>query len=534
MQEFQRKAAKVKEISLLFFAFLCSAIIVYSSSNLPVLEREIVNKIILEERCRSLIIRFACMYILRAAFKLIRNHTCAYTGNTIVNRLREQTLQNLLHQVDRDVATYEYSVLTNDLPIVAELLSSQTFVFLENILILIIAIYRIWDVSIGIGCIFIVGLSLLLCSSILFECRLQPVMSGIKDRILEITSNVEESIISAKTIWAFDLQNMRKDSFEQCTEGLAMQQNKQVELDSFWKSTIDFLSQAVFVTAIAASAISVICYGKDAGLLIMVNSYSKTLTNVTIKLGEFIRFAVDSKVSMLRYKSLVRYVKEERHSKTASRVAPPEKICFTAPLLSKNGNVILKDICLELQRNELVVVLGKSGEGKTILADAMAGLLENNGAFYFDGQKIEDTICCRDLIGYCQQRSYFFTASIEDNIRLWSDCGNLKKVEKLCALDFIDDLPDKYQTIINSDAPFMSGGEGQRLALARTIMREPYVLLLDDCLDAIDQVRRKAILSGLKAFQKDKITILFTSDRTFCEYADKVYQITARTLERIS
>ncbi len=74
----------------------CSTIIVYSTSNIPLLERSITNDLIQSNNCVAQILLFAVMYALRTAFKLIRNHTCAYVGNTVVNQLREYTLEKLI------------------------------------------------------------------------------------------------------------------------------------------------------------------------------------------------------------------------------------------------------------------------------------------------------------------------------------------------------------------------------------------------------------------------------------------------------
>lgn len=524
---------------ILFCALCCSLTIVYSTSTLPLLERSIINCILLHQSCKRQIWIFAYMYTLRAIFKLIRNHVCAYIGNTVVNDLREQAIKKLITERGRQDSAYEYTVLTNDLPVIADLLSFQTFVFAENLLILILAIYNMLKVSVSIGMIFIFGLLILLWNSWSFISQLHPVVSQIKDKTLEMTAHIKECVVLNKAIWAFDQQKSLEDSLGRDVEGIAACQREQVDIEASGRGYIDFLSRAIFVTSIAAGTFNIIHSGTDIGILVMVNTYSKTLTNVTLRMGDFIRFVVNSQESIRRYRLLTGKKKKLKISNWSASSEDqqftlhkrPEEICFAVENLSKNGTVILQNVCIHAKKSEFVVIFGNSGAGKTALADSLAGIGEAESAdLYFDGKLTRNMQQYWSITGYCPQIPLFFSTSIENNITLWKSHTDLKMLEMFCDLHFVNDLPEGYHTRISSDNPFMSGGEKQRVSLARTIALNPYVLILDDCFDAIDSVRKKEILLRLKEYGKNRIIILLTSDKSLNSFADRIYCIKGETV----
>lgn len=516
---------RLKTAGALLFALCCSTIIVYSTSNIPLLERSITNDLIQGNNCVAQILLFAVMYALRAAFKLIRNHTCAYAGNTVVNQLREYTLEKLIEGHRRQTSTYEYTVLTNDLPVIADLLSSQTFVFTENLLILLLAVCNIWRVNAVMGVVFLCGLMALLWSSVHFAAKLQPIVSKIKDRTLEMSDCIKEIIKLNKTIWAVDLQSTQRGIFERQASDFANCQSKQVQTDALGRGRIELLSRTTFIIAIIIGTFIIIYRDADIGMLMMVNAYSKSLTNVTVKLGEIIRFGVSSKESVRRYRGLLtEYIGPS--DIMPARERKPHKVGYKINRLQREDETIFQDIQIDIEQGEFIVFYGNSGSGKTVLADALAGIDETADVdYFFDGIKVGSINQYWRILSYCQQQPVFFSASLENNITLWNDRVDLKMLGEFCALDFVDSLPNGYNTLVSAENPFMSGGERQRVLIARALARTPYVLILDDCLDAIDLLRKKQILERLKMSAGNRITVLFTSDISLCAYADRVYRI---------
>ena len=209
-----------------------------------------------------------------------------------------------------------------------------------------------------------------------------------------------------------------------------------------------------------------------------------------------------------------------------ARERKPHKVGYKINRLQREDETIFQDIQIDIEQGEFIVFYGNSGSGKTVLADALAGIDETADVdYFFDGIKVGSINQYWRILSYCQQQSVFFSASLENNITLWNDRVDLKMLGEFCALDFVDSLPNGYNTLVSAENPFMSGGERQRVLIARALARTPYVLILDDCLDAIDLLRKKQILERLKMSAGNRITVLFTSDISLCAYADRVYRI---------
>jgi ATP-binding cassette subfamily B protein len=176
--------------------------------------------------------------------------------------------------------------------------------------------------------------------------------------------------------------------------------------------------------------------------------------------------------------------------------------------------------------------MGHSGAGKTSIANLILRLYEiNSGDILIDNHKIQDISLSslRQQIGFVSQDIILFDQTIEENIRL----GNLEasKSDIIDAAknadihDFIDNLPEQYMTLCGEGGNRFSGGERQRIALARALVRKPSMLILDEATSALDPISEQSIIATLHKL-KNKFTIIaITHKVNLAEEADLVYII---------
>jgi ABC-type bacteriocin/lantibiotic exporter with double-glycine peptidase domain len=179
--------------------------------------------------------------------------------------------------------------------------------------------------------------------------------------------------------------------------------------------------------------------------------------------------------------------------------------------------LILNRSSLTIRKGEKIAITGKSGVGKTsLLLILLRFLKESTGEIVIDGEKLQDadTIAWRKNIGYISQNPYFLDASVAENIAfgISADQINLKLIEELIAdLDlgsWVNQLPNRLQTIIGEKGVKISGGQRQRLAIARALYQNAEVLLLDEITNQLDVESELEIIQILEKTALQKKTIL--------------------------
>ncbi len=194
---------------------------------------------------------------------------------------------------------------------------------------------------------------------------------------------------------------------------------------------------------------------------------------------------------------------------------------------SKNSDDVLKDISLSIKKGEKVALVGRSGSGKSTLAKLLVGIYQpGSGEVYLDNHKLSeiDTSYAYRQMGIVPQEITLFNKSIYENIVANRDDITQEDVEEACRIvgiaDDIERMPMRYNTIVSDMGMNFSGGQRQRLALARALAGKPKILVLDEATSALDNIYEKSISDQL---QDIKVTRIVIAHRLSTVYdADKI------------
>ncbi len=198
------------------------------------------------------------------------------------------------------------------------------------------------------------------------------------------------------------------------------------------------------------------------------------------------------------------------------------------------GKPVLHDINLHVQPGEMIGLVGKSGSGKTTMTNLLCRFYDiDDGGLKIDGVPIRD-ISLKDLrrqIGVVLQDSYFFSGSVAENIRYSSPDASFEQIMRAArtanAHDFICAKPDGYDTQIGENGKELSGGEKQRIAIARAIIHDPRILILDEATSSVDTHTEKLIQEAIANLVKGRTTFAIAHRLSTLRRADRLVVLDA-------
>ncbi|WP_026997982.1 ABC transporter ATP-binding protein [Flectobacillus major] len=206
-----------------------------------------------------------------------------------------------------------------------------------------------------------------------------------------------------------------------------------------------------------------------------------------------------------------------------------KNVRFTYP---DSGIVALHDFNMQIKSGESVAILGTTGSGKSTVANLLCRMYDvNKGGIWVDGISIKDwnVNSLRGQIGYVPQDVFLFSDSIRNNVRFgtaeMSEEQIIKATKDADLYQNIMDFPEQMDTVLGERGVTLSGGQKQRLSIARAIAKEPKIIILDDCLSAVDTKTENQILNNLQHIMKGRTSVIISHRVSSAKLADKIIML---------
>ncbi|MDX6747037.1 ABC transporter ATP-binding protein [Polaribacter sp. PL03] len=190
---------------------------------------------------------------------------------------------------------------------------------------------------------------------------------------------------------------------------------------------------------------------------------------------------------------------------------------------------VLKDFSLTINKGETVALVGQSGSGKSTLANLITRFYDvNKGDVFIDGNNIKEVTkkSLRDLMGIVSQDSILFNDTIANNIKLGAqnatDAAILEAAKIANADEFIQNLPEKYNTNIGDSGNTLSGGQKQRLSIARAVLKNPPIMILDEATSALDTESEQLVQVALEKMMQNRTSLVIAHRLSTIQKADKI------------
>ena len=341
---------------------------------------------------------------------------------------------------------------------------------------------------------------------------------------------LEENITAQKTVKAFARSDYETSRFSRII-GVLRQETRMAETLSVMNEPV--LGLVMDITLLAVILISgrqIIGGVMQAGDFFCLVSYTdQILFRISLIAGATVPL-MNAQVSLDR---IVEVMDTEPAIKSGQRPSSPPadgSVSFRDVCMSYfEGKNVLNNIDIEIKPGEFVGIIGSSGSGKTSMINLIPRFYDcNAGTVSVGGEDVKDYDLddLRGAIGLVPQASLLFTGTIADNLRWGNEDATVEEIVDACvaagANDFIMGFPDGYDTRVSQGGSTVSGGQKQRLCIARALISKPGILILDDSLSAVDNTTEGHIIETLRKM-KGTTTIILVSQRfTSVKDADRI------------
>jgi len=356
--------------------------------------------------------------------------------------------------------------------------------------------------------------------TLLFSRTIHHRFEILQKTFASLTERVREAITGIRVIKAYVLEERERERLSQLSKGYIQKNLNVTKVWGMFFPLILFFSNLSMAIVLYLGGKLTIFQAISTGDFVAFMSYLGLLAWPMMALGWAINMIQRGSASMDR---LNRIFAETPEISDSSAIIRSDLLKGRIEMRGlsfsprNDGNPLLRDIHITVEKGERLVVVGRTGSGKTIFCDLVARILEpSQGYLFFDGIETHEIPLevLRKSIGYVPQDTFLFSDTIRENIAFGKMDAAEKEIEEAAQLaqiyDEIMGFPEGMNTMVGEKGITLSGGQRQRIAIARAILMDPPIFILDDALSSVDIQTEERILEGLDKFLKEKTSILVT------------------------
>jgi ATP-binding cassette subfamily B protein len=264
-------------------------------------------------------------------------------------------------------------------------------------------------------------------------------------------------------------------------------------------------------------------------------AFTTIQTRLFFPIGSLLQVGIDVQTSLALFDRVFEYldlpveVAERPGARTLSRETLAGEVAFEDVWFRYGDDWTLRDVSFVVPPGTRTAIVGETGSGKTTLGYLVARLYDTErGAVRIDGVDVRDLTfdSLADLVGVVSQETYLFHASVRENLRFACPEATDEEIEEAARAaqihQVIESLPDGYDTVVGERGYRFSGGEKQRMAIARTILRNPPILVLDEATSALDTETERAVQEALEQLERGRTTIAIAHRLSTVRDADQI------------
>lgn len=350
-----------------------------------------------------------------------------------------------------------------------------------------------------------------------------------------VTSKANDNLTGARVVKAFGQESAELSRFVRPNKNLCEAEINIVKLRNRFQILYNLVQEVSSIWIWIIGVFFVLKTDRiDLGVLITFVGYVMQLNGPMNFFAWVFRMWADSINSAERLFEIIDAIPEILEKKNPIRLTEPKGVIELDDVTFgyQIGRPVLKNINLKVKEGEMLGIVGRSGAGKSTLVNLISRLYDvNEGSIKIDGNNVKD-LALSDLrknVAMVSQDTYIFMGSVAKNIAYGNENASradiIRAAKLASAHDFISKMPDGYDTIIGASGKNLSGGEKQRISIARAILADPKILILDEATASVDTETEKAIQNSLKMLVKGRTTLSIAHRLSTLKDADRLIVI---------
>lgn len=486
-------------------------------------------------------------FIIRPPVEYYRQYFAQYVSNKILFDIRE----NLFHHLQRLGLRYYSNTRAGEVisRVINDVEQTKNFVVIGlmnvwlDVATILIAIAIMLSMDVPLTLVTLLAFPFYAYSVKHFFGKLRDLTRKRSQALANVQSYLHERISGISVIKSFALEDKEQRRFDETNGEFLDKALDHTRWNAKAFAVVNTITDVAPLLVIAYAGYQVINGDLSVGVMVAFIAYIDRLYNPLRRLVNASTTLTQSFASMDRVFELMEEPYDIR-DKTGANKLPEisgeisfDNVSFT---YEEKDEHVLKNVSFNVKPGETVALVGMSGGGKSTIVSLIPRFYDvTSGAIRIDGHDVRDVQLktLRDQIGLVLQDSILFSDSVKSNIRMGNPDASEEDViaaaKAANAHDFIESLPDGYETKVGERGVKLSGGQKQRIAIARVFLKNPPLLILDEATSALDLESEALIQDSLERLASDRTTFIVAHRLSTITHADKILVIDHGTLKEM-
>lgn len=476
-----------------------------------------------------------------AALKSISFFLQGYTTSLMSIRVSQQMRQNFFDHIQTlPMSFYDHfnigslsTRVSADAGSIAQAINSLLTNYFQTPITIATSLFLLYKISAPLFMLIFVGLPVLVTPIVILTKRVKRISKDMQRKHEQFAHVLYEFLAGIQTIKSYAMEAFSSERYSSCNQNVVSLEEKSSRYGLLLRPILHFLGTlflsavilwGFYVARLNLSEILLFC-----GILYVAYEPIKKFAEENMRIQQGV-VAAERLHEIMNIKPEIDDRPDATDLSMLQNCIEFRNVWFR---YHDKQDWVLKDFCLTIHKGEFVALVGPTGCGKSTLVQLLLRLYEvKKGSILIDGHDLRDIkqASLRGLIAFVPQKPFLFLDSIASNIAfgkpIKKNCLE-RAAQRAMALEFIEKLPQRFDTVIKEAGKDLSGGQQQRLAIARALYREAPILVLDEATSALDAITEEKIKKILISLHKQMTQLIVAHRLSTIERADKIVYIEA-------
>ena len=490
--------------------------------------------------------KFGIAILVFAALQLLTGvlsaHIAAKTSVGFSANLRQDMYDNVqtfaFSNIDKFSTASIVTRLTTDVTNIQNAYQMMLRMAVRGPVMLVFAMIVSFRINTTVALIFLAVIPIMALLLLLIICKVGPIFTRVFHTYDELNNVVQENVRGIRVVKSFNQEEHEIKKFKGISQSIYEGYAAGERLLAFNSPIMQFFMYACMILISWIGAKAIVASGNNAALgmttgdLTALFSYATQILMALMMLSMVFAMIIISIASARRIAEVLEEKTDIDDPADPVMTVRDGSICFeqvSFAYSTKSDKKVLNDIDLSIKSGQTVGIIGSTGSSKSSLVQLIPRLYDvSSGRLLLGGVDVRnyDLNVLRNAVAMVLQKNELFSGTIKENLRWGNENATDEEIEEACRLacadEFIQSFPDKYDTYIEQGGTNVSGGQKQRLCIARALLKKPKVLILDDSTSAVDTKTDASIQKSLSTFLPDTTKLIIAQRVSSVQHADLI------------